>query len=223
MQHASGKYIAWFDADGEHQAKDLAAMVDLISSRPLAAVIGQRLRHKNTVLRFLGKKVIWALCYLLKFRRCSDLNCGLRVFDRETILPYITLLPERYSASLTTTMLLFEMGYPTELYPITTKKRIGKSKVKIKDGWKALTKVLQLIMLFAPMRIFFRVGMFFISIGTLYSVYIALMKGFGIPVAGLLVFISGILLAMLGLIADQISHFRLAQIKPLPSIDSDES
>jgi hypothetical protein len=49
------------------------------------------------------------------------------------------------------------------------------------------------------------------------------MKGFGVPVAGLLVFISGILLAMLGLIADQISHFRLAQIKPLPSIDSDES
>jgi glycosyltransferase involved in cell wall biosynthesis len=220
MIAAKGKYVAWFDADGEHRVDDLVAMADRLHREQLIAVIGQRQDPSPSTVRAVGKWLIRALARSLKLRGGIDLNCGLRVFRRDIILRYVHLLPEGFSASLTSLMVLLERGYPIALQPITVGRRVGRSKVKIADGFASLVLVLRMAMLFAPLRIFFRLGGLFMLLGLLYSFWIALMRGAGIPVGGALMILFGVVVLSLGLIADQISQLRLTQLAPpelLPS------
>lgn len=209
MTKARGEYVAWFDADGEHKVADLVAMYEIIRTRPLAAVIAVRTSKSTTMFRGVGKWLIRLLALVLGLSGVSDLNCGLRIFRRGIIASYLSLLPDRYSASMTTTILMLERGYPVVYHPIQTEARVGQSKVKPADGFRALAKVLQLVTLFAPMRLFFRPGLAALIVGVVYGTFITITARLGFPTAAVLMTLGGMLLCILGLIADQISQFRL--------------
>ena len=216
MRHASRDLIAWFDADNEHRADYLQQMVERLQAEKLAAVLGQR--HKSvSVVRGVGKYFIRMLARLLRVKSGSDLNCGLRVFKRDMILPYLKILPDTYSASLTSTIILVEQGFPFAFHPIETNHRIGDSKVALSDGFNTLLLVLRVITLFAPMRIFLQASLYLLGIGAAYSAYVALTKGAGIPVLGAFLMIGGLLVGILGLVADQISQIRLSALDPPPA------
>lgn len=216
MRASSRELIAWFDADNEHRADYLQRMVQRLQREKLAAVLGQR--HKSvSVVRGVGKYFIRMLARVLRVKSGSDLNCGLRVFKRDMILRYLAILPDTYSASLTSTIILVEQGFPFEFHPIETNSRIGNSKVALSDGFNTLLLVLRVITLFAPMRIFLQASLYLLGIGALYSFYVAIAKGAGIPVLGAFLMIGGLLVGILGLIADQISQIRLSSLEPPPS------
>src|SRR5262249_6940274 len=151
-------FIAWFDSDGEHRVEDLMAMVDQLRNSRLAAVIGRRSSSSSHVRRF-GKWCIKQLATMLGTDLGADINCGLRVFRREAILPYLDVLPNAFSASLTSTMTMVERGYPFAFYAITTNPRLGHSKVKLSHGMQTFYLVVRTVMLFAPLRIFVPTGM----------------------------------------------------------------
>jgi glycosyltransferase involved in cell wall biosynthesis len=214
MLTATRPYVAWFDADGEHTVDDLSAMVEKLHAERLCAVIGQRRTPGRSMVRVAGKWVIRLVAKALQFRGGADLNCGLRVFKRDIILRYLHLLPDGFSASVTSFMVILERGYPITTHPVTCGQRLGKSKVSLSDGFTTLVLVLRIIMLFAPLRIFLPLGGLFTVTGTLYSLWLALILKQGLPVAGAVVFLTGVLLISLGLVADQISQLRLAQFIP---------
>lgn len=211
MLSAEREYVAWFDADNEHRVEDLQAMVGRMRTERLVAVIGQRPNSVNA-FRALGKTMILLLVRLFSIKAGRDLNCGLRVFRRDVITNYLTLMPARYSASLTTTILIIERGYPMAFHPVTTGERVGTSKVRARDGFLAMAKVMNLITLFAPMRIFFRGGVLMTFLGLVYGTTIAVTEGLGFPVAGLLLIMAGFLLAVLGLLAEQIGQMRISNL-----------
>ncbi len=206
---ATGEYIAWFDADSQHRAEDLALMTERLENERLAAVIGQRRNPARSMLRSVGKLMMRLLARALNAGAVRDLNCGLRVFRRDVLLTYLNVLPEGFSASTTTTMILFARGYPTGLQPVTLNPRIGASKVVFADGIAALTLIVRIVMLVAPLRIFMRAGLALLVVGLAYGVEVALREKLGFPVAGVVMIISGVSLCLLGLIADQISQLRL--------------
>lgn len=212
MRHASRRYVAWFDADNEHRVDDLAKMAQKVDDEDLAAVIGRRLSPSVSVVRSFGKFAIRMLVRSLGTDIGKDLNCGLRVFRREIILRYASVLPDQFSASMTSTMVLVERGYKIGFHDIEVNKRIGHSKVKIRDGFSTMVLVLRMVMLFAPMRIFFFPGLLMLLGGLAYGTVRAITTGRGIPVAAALIGMTGMLSAMLGLIADQISQMRLHQL-----------
>jgi len=220
MRETTRDIIAWFDADNEHQPEYLQDMVSLMERDKLAAVLGQRPRSVS-VVRGVGKYIIRFLARLLKVKSGSDLNCGLRVFRREVILPYLAVLPDSYSASLTSTIILIEQRFPFAFHPIQTKQRIGSSKVALADGFNTLLLVLRVITLFAPMRIFLRISLNLLLLGALYSLYVALTVGEGIPVLGAFVMLVGLLIGILGLVADQISQLRLVGLTVAPFDEHD--
>ncbi len=212
MLRATRPLVAWFDADSEHRSEDLARMVERLEREGLAAVLGQR-PNSVSLLRGFGKLVIRLLGRVLRVRAGSDLNCGLRLFRREVILPYLHLLPEGYSASLTSTVILVERGYPFAFEPIRVNPRIGTSKVALSDGFEALILLLRVITLFAPMRIFLGASLLLSGAGLAYGLAMALIAGRGFPVAAALLFNTGVVLGALGLIADQISQMRLSTLR----------
>jgi glycosyltransferase involved in cell wall biosynthesis len=211
MVAATRPYVAWFDADNEHRVEDLERMARRMDSEGLVAVIGRRPKGGPSVIRAYGKLAIRMLARSLGVDIGKDLNCGLRVFRRSVILRYLALLPDSFSASMTSTMMLIEEGYPFDFEDIQVGERIGTSKVQLGDGFFTLALVLRMVMLFAPLRIFLSLGGFFVASGTVYGLWRAISTGRGLPVAGLLLIVTGVLLLMFGLVADQISRLRLSQ------------
>lgn len=211
MRKASGAYLAWFDADNEHRSEDLAAMVERLQSGELAAVLGQRDRSIGTA-RALGKFVIWLLALALNVDLKRDVNCGLRVFRADVIRRYMHLLPNGFSASMTSTIVMLERGYPIEFYPITVNPRIGSSKVTVRDGVRTFILVLRTILLFSPLRFFLPFGIGLGVLGSLYGTIVAVSVGRGFPILAALFVTVGMLVVMIGLVADQISQIRLNEI-----------
>lgn len=211
MQLASRPYVAWFDADNEHRVEDLVAMTRRIIAERKAAVIGER-SHSSSTVRRVGKFVIRILALSLGVRLGRDVNCGLRVFRREVISRYLHLLPDSFSASLTSTLILAERGYPLAFHPVHLNPRIGQSKVRLVHGFQSLNLVLRMVMLFAPMRIFLTLGAVLAIGGSGYGAIIALTRDHGFPVLSAVITLFGALCVFLGLIADQVSQMRLTQI-----------
>jgi glycosyltransferase involved in cell wall biosynthesis len=211
MSVATREFVAWFDADNEHRVADLIEMVRRIDSERVAAVIAQRRTQGPSPLRNAGKLAIRLLARSLKFRGGKDINCGLRVFRREIICRYLPLLPNSFSASITSTMIMLERGYPIGYHAVEVNPRLGDSKVKVADGFVAVMLVLRMIMLFAPMRIFLRAGIALFAIGLVYGVLIAAFVGLGLPAASIFLMLAGVMAGFFGLVADQISQLRLAQ------------
>jgi glycosyltransferase involved in cell wall biosynthesis len=223
MRLATRTYVAWFDADNEHRSEDLLRIVRRCRTEHLAAVIGQRTTGSASLTRAMGKSVIRAIGHGLKIHAGSDLNCGLRVFRRTLVQRYLPLIPDRFSSSLVTTLVMLERQYPIAFEPIATNPRIGHSTVRMKDGFEAILQLVRAVLLFAPLRVFLRLGGWAFAIGAIYSVAIALIRDNGIPTAGVFIMTTGILTAFLGLIADQISQMRLGQINnSYADVDGDE-
>ena len=71
MQSATRDYIAWFDADNEHNAENLKNMVEILESKKLVAVLGQRDRSINKIRGF-GKFIIRLLAWSLDVKTWVD-------------------------------------------------------------------------------------------------------------------------------------------------------
>ncbi len=212
MRNATRDYVAWFDADNEHRPEDLLRIFDRICSEDLIAVMGQRINGSATLTRGIGKWIIRLIGQSISVRAGSDLNCGLRVFQRQAVLRYLELIPDRFSSSLVTTLVMLERRYPVAFEPITTNPRIGSSTVRVKDGFEAIMQLVRAVLLFSPMRFFLPIGTICAGIGVAYSLLIALYSHMGIPVGGLFLMLLGILVVLFGLLADQVSQFRLGQL-----------
>jgi hypothetical protein len=106
---------------------------------------------------------------------------------------------------------MLERGYPIGYHPVELGPRIGHSKVTLRAGFASLLLVLRVIMLFAPMRIFLPAAFGLLVVGGLYGLAVALLRHDGFPVFSAFLMLSGLIVAMLGLIADQLSQLRLAQ------------
>ncbi len=212
MRAAGRDYVAWFDADNEHKVKNLATMVQRLETERLVAVIGQRPAGTSR-FRTFGKAIIRALAWSLGLGAGTDLNCGLRVFRRDAIRPYLSLLPNRYSASMTSTMIMIQRDYPVAFEPVTTQPRVGTSKVVLGDGLQALILVMRMIMLFAPLRVFLPVGTMLAGVGLTYGLVLALVHGLGFPSLSVVLVLAGLILVLQGFIADQISYMRLSQLE----------
>ena len=84
-------------------------------SNKLGAVLGHRVKSNRT------KKESWQEINkvgskLYGVRIGKDFNCGLRVFHRSAILPWIRILPNGFSASLTSTLLVIERQIPHRFF-----------------------------------------------------------------------------------------------------------
>ena len=107
---------------------------------------------------------------------------------------------------------MLKRGYRLSYLPLTVGPRSGKSSVRqVRDGFRTIILIIQLIALFNPLRIFLPLAGFMIAFSLIYSLYVALVEGFGVPVLGAVLFLGGIQVFLLGVISDQISSLRLSR------------
>ena len=205
-----GRYVVWFDADGQHRVQDLLAVSRALITENLDYCIGVREESSDQTLgRALGKLVLKLAVVMAAGQAVKDFNSGLRGFKRDVIRRYLHLLPRGFGASTTTTLLMIERGYLGKEVPITARNRVGISSVNpISDGLKTLLLVLRIFLLFKALQFFGGIGLVFILVGTIYGVAKAMTVGLGFPVLSSIMIVFGIQAIFFGLLADQISALR---------------
>jgi glycosyltransferase involved in cell wall biosynthesis len=204
---ARGDVVLFYDADNQFEPADIERMVNELGE--LDAALGARTQGSHAPFSRRGGKMLlgWLANYLAR-TRIPDLNCGLRAIRREVLLDYLHLLPNGFSASTTTTLVLLKEGHDVKFVPITVKKRIGKSTVKpIKDGMDTALLIVRLTTLLDPFRVFGPVAALFFVGGVVRGAYY-IRFGTGLSTAALFLLVSSVIIFFFGLLADQVASMR---------------
>jgi len=204
---SEGEAVVFFDADNQFEAADIERMVDALGD--CHAAFGRRTSGSYAPFsRKGGKKLLGLLANYLARTKIPDLNCGLRAIRKEVLLEHLHLLPDGFSASTTTTLVLLKGGYDVVFVPITVKKRIGKSTVRpLKDGMETALLVVRLTTLLDPFRVFGPVSVLLFLLGVGWGLRYLLM-GHGLSSASLFLLVSSVMIFFFGLLADQVSSLR---------------
>jgi len=141
-----------------------------------------------------------------------DLNSGLRCFRTEVLKRYLHLLPDGFSASTTSTLLMKKRGYRVDFVGVIADERIGKSSVSIiYDGLVTLGLIMRILILFNALSFFSVLGFLQIVPGVLWGLWHLGSSGFSVFASTLI--ISGALTFFMGLICDQITELRKERLE----------
>tara|TARA_B100000427_G_scaffold317580_1_gene313815 strand:- start:951 stop:1844 length:894 start_codon:yes stop_codon:yes gene_type:complete len=201
---AKGKNIIITDADGTYPSKTIIEIKQELKGNDM--VVGARIGSKVhiPVIRKPAKWFINKLANYLSGIKIPDLNSGLRGIKKDLILKYFHLLPDGFSFTTTITLALSCASYKVKYIPIDYGKRVGKSKIRpIHDTLNFVKLIFRTVLYFNPIKVFlpFSLLLIFTSAG-LFLYRIFYQDAFVVSIVVL--FISGIQLLALGVIADLI-------------------
>jgi hypothetical protein len=163
--------------------------------------------HK--ILRVPAKWLIRKLAERLTNTKIPDLNSGLRAFRREVALPYLRLLPPGFSCVTTITIAFLSNQHDLRYVPIEYAKRSGTSKFRfVSDAYRYILQVLRMVMYFNPLKVLMPVALTLLGIGVAKGVFDLVVHPLRFAVNTVLVFVTGLIIASLALLADLIVRSR---------------
>ena len=207
IKHAQYEYVAIIDADGTYPPRYLPEMLAMCRDQDM--VVGDRGAAMKNV-PWVRKPAKWVLNNFASFlaeRKLNDLNSGLRVFRKSELVPFIPLLPQKFSFTTTITLCMSCNGKRMIYTPIEYGKRVGKSKIRPVDFINFLILVLRMTVLFNPLRVFIPMGLVLMTLGAVKFVYDIWMDN--LSETTIFAFLSALIIWSLGLIADMISRLHL--------------
>jgi glycosyltransferase involved in cell wall biosynthesis len=211
-QIARGEIVVWTDADMSYPNERIPEMVRLLRDNPrIDQVVGARTTEEGThkLLRVPAKWMIRKIAERLINQKIPDLNSGMRAMRRQVALPYLRLLPPGFSCVTTITMAFLANQHDIFYMPIDYSKRAGKSKFKfVKDAYRYILQVLRMVMYFNPIKVLLPPALWLIGIGVVKAVYDLIDHPFKIAENTILLFLSGLIIASLALLADLIVRSR---------------
>ncbi|MBL7200784.1 MAG: glycosyltransferase family 2 protein [Anaerolineae bacterium] len=209
IRAAHSERIVLFDADGQHRAHHIPALVALLEDFDL--VVGERTNaYRVAGARLPGKIILGWVVNVLGGTSIKDINCGFRAAQREELTRILPLLPDGFSFSTTSTLAYLKLGRGVGFTPVETRHRVGKSTVNpLRDGYRTIMLIVRLMALFDPLRVFLPVAIGLVTLGVVYGTYMMIVKGAGIPVGAMVFITTGMVSFLLGVVCDQISALRL--------------
>lgn len=211
INNACGATIACMDADGQHDPEDLFRMLHYRPKYDM--VVGARTKdYKGLWYRNLGNKLYSALASWLARFKIEDLTSGYRLFNASVVKQYTHLFPPRFSYPTTSTLAFIKGGYNVKYVPIKVSQRTdNSSKIKIiRDGLRFLVIIFKIIVIFEPLRVFIPTALIFFLLAFISTAYSILSLGrLYIPNSGGVLFIVGVLVVLLGLIAEQLAALQV--------------
>lgn len=202
---AVGDVIVFMDADGQHRPEDISRLLAelnkgsdmVVGARSIASQAGAHRALANTFYNWLATWMVG--------QSVSDLTSGFRAVKTALFRKYLYLLPNGFSYPTTITMSFFRAGYVVSYVPIEAPRRIGTSHIRLfRDGARFFLIIFKIGTLFAPLKLFLPISFAFFATACSYYLYTYLSVGRFTNMSALL-FITSILVFLMGLISEQIS------------------
>lgn len=196
------------DADGTYPSREIPGLLKDIP--PYDMIVGARIgaNVRISFLRRLAKGLLTLFASYLTGARIPDLNSGLRAFRKDVALEFFRVLPSGFSLTASITLAMLANDYLVQYVPIDYYERRGKSKIRpIRDTLNFATLILRTVMYYNPLKVFVPLSLFFSLVGLVRGGY-NVITVHNLTTADLLLLMMGVLIGMLGLLADLVDKRR---------------
>ena len=209
IREATTSYVVTVDADGQHYLEEIEALFAELRQRDADMVVGNRRgQTASGWYRSLGKNLIRFVANILLELQIYDINSGLKVYDANLARRYLDLCPDSMAYSDVITLVFISRRHRVCERPIRVRDRIsGKSTITTRTALETLMEILNIVVLFNPMRVFLPISLVSIVLGFVWGIPIVL-RGNGVSVGAMLAIVTGLVFFFLGLLAEQISLIR---------------
>jgi hypothetical protein len=157
----------------------------------------------------------WVLNHLANYvsnARIADLNSGLRVFRREVVMQYYTILPDQFSWTTTITLAMHCDKYAVTYVPINYRERQGTSKIVPWDAGNFAILILRTAMLFRPLRVFLPLVIICLVYGT-GKMILDMTRDPNISASAIAALLSALQLLLIGMLGDAMAT-RIGRFSP---------
>jgi glycosyltransferase involved in cell wall biosynthesis len=205
---ATTPYVITMDADGQHQLADISVLYNAIKQQDADMIVGSRMKHKENLYRKIGKRLIRLIASILMPMNIKDINSGMKIYRTRLAKQYIQLCPDSMAFSETITLAFIHYRHLVLEQPISVLPRTsGTSTISTKTAFDTVLEIFNIVMLFNPMRIFLPPALFFFLFSVCWGSPFVL-RGEGVSVGTLLLFVTGVIFFFLGLLAEQLASVR---------------
>lgn len=203
IRRAGHEIIVIIDADGTYPGEEIGCLVSKLNGYDM--VVGAR-TGQNVKIPWIRRPAKWALGKLANYLSgvdIPDLNSGLRVFRRRTVIPYFRMLPSGFSFTTSITLVMLTNDYNVLYSPIDYRARNGKSKIRpVRDTINFLSLVVRVILSYRPLRVFVPIAVFFGLLSLFKVIYDINVYDFHIATSTVVLLTVTFQIIILGFIAD---------------------
>lgn len=205
IRNAQYELICITDGDGTYPHNVIPELVKLVSEQFRDMAVAARTgRHVAIpLIRRPAKWVISRLANMVVGRRIPDINSGLRVFRRSTVLEFFNLLPDGFSFTTTITLAMMTNNHLVDYIPIDYFARVGTSKIRpVRDTLGFIQLILRIALYFAPLKIFLPLSALLALLAVVWGLFSLLVLGRLADVTTVVISMTAIQVAVLGLLAE---------------------
>lgn len=212
LQLSQTRFSVTMDADGQHRLEDVLRLLQKQEETNADLVVGCRGTDSgggSGLYRALGKKLIrFVAGRLVDDLPITDLNSGMKLYDTELAKRYLRLCPDGMAFSEVIALIFVQQKHLVTETPIqVVPRKNGKSTINTMTALDTLLQIINIVMVFNPMRIFLPMGGVLIVLGILWAIPF-LIRGSGLSSVSMMAMIAGLLLIMMGLLAEQLAQIR---------------
>jgi glycosyltransferase involved in cell wall biosynthesis len=200
------------DADGSYPIEAVPELLKAYQDG-FDMVVGARsgVAYRESLIK---SPLRWTLKTIVEFtasREVPDVNSGLRIFSKSTVIPFFPRLSDRFSFTTSLTLAYMMNAKFVRYCPISYHERVGTSKVRLfRDSVRTLQYILEAATYYNPFKIFglfgilcFMMAIVSIILGVVFQVASAFVLAVGAILLGILVFAMGLLAVLLKQIMDR--------------------
>ena len=202
---ASGEFIVFMDADGQHDSADISRLLEKLAEGNDMVVGARQKGSQASIGRGLANGLYNRLASWMTGHKVEDLTSGFRAVRVEKFREYLYLLPNGFSYPTTSTMAFFRAGHSVAYVPIHAAKRVGKSHIRLfRDGARFLIIIFKIGTLFSPLKIFAPISLAMFLLATSWYLWTWWHIGRFTNMSALL-YTGSITVFLMGLISEQIT------------------
>lgn len=207
-------FLVTIDGDGQHALADVDSLFKFALDHDADMVVGKReSKHISSPYRSVGKLIIRTFTKILMPLPIRDLNSGFKFYRSDLAKSYITVCPDTMAFSDVITLVFLNERSLVLENPITiSERKSGHSTINTLTAFETIMQVLNIALMFNPLRVFLPISVACVLAGLLWGIPIILL-GRGVSVGAMLAIVTGLLFFVLGLLASQLSAIRMERLR----------
>lgn len=206
FRKAAHPWILIIDADGTYPADEIPKLVRVLDDdETVEMVVGQRTQTLQTdgFFRLQGKAILRILSNFLSGSKIPDLNSGLRIMHISALERFAPLLPNGFSLTTSITLAMLCSGAAVRYVPIQYLHRQGQSKIRpVRDMYNFIVLIARTITYFNPLKVYLPLAVVLVGSSIAITIYSKYIVGQVMDVTALFLFIAGLQMLLIGVIAD---------------------
>jgi len=211
IQEAQGQYIVIIDGDGTYPIDAISELVKYAEEYDMVSGVRQGKNHDTRWLytQRIGKFILKKIAGYVTKTKIPDINCGLRIFKKETIKKFWNLYPQGFSFTTTSLVAFLSNGHQVKFIPINYHQRKGKSTLKpLKSFTTFVNLILKISLFFKPIKVFLPLSLFLFLLAIFVAIYSLVWQGIFYDTTVILISATALQTFFFGLLAEIIVHNR---------------